>query len=169
MYNRYRLTSTVYDREDEAQKIIPEKRVFLSVEGNVTEKEYFDGLSKHRVKIGINAKVDVEVLRRGKKDTNSAPQQVIELLEEYVRLREQNEDDILQEVSEQFKEQFSLDFIKQFLDTPDKLPKKQKNLFATELKKIGYDINYRKYLKKYNNERDEFAVLLDRDMQTHLH
>lgn len=167
MYNRYRLTSTVYDREDEAQKIIPGKRVFLSVEGNVTEKEYFDGLSKNRVKIGINAKVDVEVLRRGKKDTNSAPQQVIELLEEYVRLREQNEDDILQEVSEQFKEQFSMDFIKQFLETPDKLPKKQRNLFATELKKIGYDINYRKYLKKYNNERDEFAVLIDRDMQTH--
>ncbi|MDE6761320.1 MAG: RloB family protein [Lachnospiraceae bacterium] len=167
MYNRYRLTSTVYDREDEAQKIIPEKRVFLSVEGNVTEKEYFDGLSKNRVKIGINAKVDVEVLRRGKKDTNSAPQQVIELLEEYVRLREQNEDDILQEISEQFREQFSMDFIKQFLETPDKLPKKQRNLFATELKKIGYDINYRKYLKKYNNERDEFAVLIDRDMQTH--
>ena len=167
MYNRYRLTSTIYDREDENQKIIPEKRVFLSVEGNVTEKEYFDGLSKNRMKIGINAKVDVEVLRRGKKDTNSAPQQVIELLEEYVRLREQNEDDILQEVSEQFKEQFSMDFIKQFLETPDKLPKKQRNLFATELKKIGYDINYRKYLKKYNNERDEFAVLIDRDMQTH--
>ena len=167
MHNHYRLTSTVYDREDETQKIIPEKRVFLSVEGNLTEKEYFDGLSKNRVKIGINAKVDVEVLRRGKKDTNSAPQQVIELLEEYIRLREQNEDDILQEVSEQFKEMFSLDFIKQFLEDPDKLPKKQRNLFATELKKIGYDINYRKYLKKYNNERDEFAVLIDRDMQTH--
>ena len=133
----------------------------------MTEKEYFDGLSKNRVKIGINAKVDVEVLRRGKKDTNSAPQQVIELLEEYVRLREQNEDDILQEVSEQFKERFSLDFIKQFLENPDKLPKKKRNLFAIELKKIGYDINYRKYLKKYNNERDEFAVLIDRDMQTH--
>ena len=133
----------------------------------MTEKEYFDDLSKNRVKIGINAKVDVEVLRRGKKDTNSASQQVIELLEEYIRLREQNEDDILQEVSEQFKEMFSLDFIKQFLEDPDKLPKKQKNLFATELKKIGYDINYRKYLKKYNDELDEFAVLIDRDMQTH--
>jgi hypothetical protein len=167
MYNRYRLTSMVYDREDDTQKIIPEKRVFLSVEGNVTEKEYFDGLSKNRVKIGINAKVDVEVLRRGKKDTNSAPQQVIELLEEYIRLREQNEDDILQEVSAQFKEQFSLDFIKQFLEDPDKLPKKQKNLFATELKKIGYDINYRRYLRKYNDKLDEFAVLIDRDMQTH--
>lgn len=167
MYNRYRLTSTVYDREDESQKIIPEKRVFLSVEGNVTEKEYFDGLSKNRVKLGINAKVDVEVLRRGKKDTNSTPQQVIELLEEYVRLREQNEDDILQEVSAQFKGQFSMDFIKQFLEDPYKLPKKQRNLFVTELKKIGYDINYRKYLRKYNDELDEFAVLIDRDILTH--
>ncbi len=62
----------------------------------------------------INAKVDVEVLRRGKKDTNSAPQQVIELLEEYIRLREQDEDDILQEISEQFKEKFSLEFVKQW-------------------------------------------------------
>ena len=41
--------------------------------------------------MGINAKIDVEVLRRGKKDTDSAPQQVLELLEEYIRLREQNE------------------------------------------------------------------------------
>ncbi len=168
MNNRYRLTSTVYDREDEARKILPEKRVFLSVEGNVTEKEYFDGLSKNRVKIGINAKVDVEVLRRGKKDTNSAPLQVIELLEEYIRLREQNEDDILQEISEQFKETFSLDFIKQYLENPDTLPRKKRNLFVSELKKIGYDINYRKYLKKYNDELDEFAVLIDTDMHTHL-
>lgn len=87
MINRYRLTSTVYEREDESQKILPEKRIFLSVEGNATEKEYFDGVSKYREKIGINAEVDVEVLRRGKKDTNSAPQQVIELLEEYIRLQ----------------------------------------------------------------------------------
>lgn len=32
--------------------------------------------------LDINAKVDVEVLRRGKRDTNSEPQKVIELLEE---------------------------------------------------------------------------------------
>ena len=43
MINRYRLTSTVYEREDESQKVLPEKRIFLSVEGNATEKEYFDG------------------------------------------------------------------------------------------------------------------------------
>ena len=39
MINRYRLTSTVYEREDESQKVLPEKRIFLSVEGNATEKE----------------------------------------------------------------------------------------------------------------------------------
>ena len=167
MINRYRLTSTVYDREDEKQKILPEKRIFLSVEGNATEKEYFDGVSKNREKIGINAKVDVEVLRRGKKDPSSAPQQVLELLEEYIRLREQNEDDILKEISEQFKEQYSLEFIKKYLENPSQIPKKQRNLFVTELKKIGYDINYRKYLRKYNKELDEFAVLIDRDTQTH--
>ena len=167
MHNRYRLMSTVYEREEETQKILPEKRIFLSVEGNTTEKEYFDGLSKNREKIGINAKVDVEVLRRGRKDTNSAPQQVIELLEEYIRLRAQNEDDILKEISEQFKEKYSPDFIKQYLEDPDKIPKKQRNVFVTELRKIGYDINYRKYLKKYNEELDEFAILIDRDMQTH--
>ena len=167
MINRYRLTSTVYDREDESQKVLPEKRIFLSVEGNATEKEYFDGVSKNRETIGINAKVDVEVLRRGKRDTNSAPQQVLELLEEYIRLREQKEDDILKEISEQFKEQYSVDFIKQYLQDPNQIPKKQRNLFVTELKKIGYDINYRKYLRKYNQELDEFAVLIDRDMQTH--
>lgn len=33
--------------------------------------------------------------------------------------------------------------------------------------KIGYDINYRKYLQKYDNELDEFAILIDRDIQTH--
>lgn len=167
MINRYRLTSTVYEREDEAQKIFPEKRIFLSVEGNATEKEYFVGVSKNREKMGINAEVDVEVLRRGKKDTNSAPQQVIELLEEYIRLREQNEDDILEEISEHFKEQYDVEFIKKYLEDSNQIPKKQRNLFITELKKIGYDINYRKYLRKYNKELDEFAVLIDRDMQTH--
>lgn len=167
MRNRYRLMSTVYEREEEVQKILPEKRIFLSVEGNTTEKEYFDGISKNREKIGINAKIDVEVLRRGKSDTNSAPQQVIELLEEYIRLREQNEDDMLKEISNQFKEQYSVDFIKQYLENPDIIPKKQRNMFVTELKKIGYDINYRKYLKNYNDELDEFAVLVDRDAQTH--
>lgn len=94
----------------------------------------------------------LKILRRGKKDTNSAPQQVIELLEEYIRLREQNEDDILEEISEHFKEQYDVEFIKKYLEDSNQIPKKQRNLFITELKKIGYDINYRKYLRKYNKD-----------------
>lgn len=91
MHNQFRVMSTAYEREDDDERVFVEKRIFLSVEGNETEKEYFDGVSKNRVKIGINGKIDVEVLGRGRKDTNSAPQQVVELLEEYIRLRELSE------------------------------------------------------------------------------
>lgn len=53
----------------------------------------------------------------------------------------------MEEISEQFKEQYSIEFIKQYLQDPNEIPKKQRNSFITELKKIGYDINYRKYLR----------------------
>lgn len=88
MTNKYRLSSTVYNRETEKEKIDLQKIIFLSVEGNVTEIEYFRGISAFRDILGMDARVDVEVLRRRSSDTNSAPQQVIELLEEYIRLRE---------------------------------------------------------------------------------
>ena len=50
-------------------------------------------LSKYREELGINALVNVEVLERRSSDTNSAPSQVIELLEEYLRLRRLDGDD----------------------------------------------------------------------------
>ena len=70
MINRYRLTSTVYEREDESQKVLPEKRIFLSVEGNATEKEYFDGVSKYREKIGIEETKEVLTTYLHRKDRN---------------------------------------------------------------------------------------------------
>ena len=63
MNNKYRLSSTVYAREKEEEKVDLEKIIFLSVEGNVTEKEYFDGISSNRIQLGFNSKIDVEVLR----------------------------------------------------------------------------------------------------------
>lgn len=167
MKNHYRLMSNRYEREEEEQKIFPEKVIFLSVEGNLTEKEYFEGLSKFREKLGIHAKVNVEVLRRGKKDTNSAPRQVIELLEEYIRLREQKEEEIFEELPDSFKEKYSVDYIKEYLNHSNKLLDKRCDDFERELKKIGYDISYRKYLRKYNSDLDKFAVLIDRDERTH--
>lgn len=167
MNNKYRLSASVYERETEDKKVEPPKIYFLSVEGNITEKEYFAGISANRKRLGINGKVDVEVLRRSRKDTNSAPQQVVELLEEYIRLRELGEENLIEEIPMDFIEKYGLEFIQTYLNNPDKIPRKQRNSFVTELMKIGYDINYRKYLQRYNNDMDEFAILIDRDMQTH--
>lgn len=167
MINKFRLSASVYEREDEDEKEDLQKIIFLSVEGNETEKEYFDGISKYRISLGITSKVDVEVLKRRRKDTNSAPQQVVELLEEYIRLRETGEENLLKEIPREFVEKYGLEFIKNYLEEPNNIPKKKRNAFNTELLKIGYDVSYRKYLGKYNNELDEFAILIDRDLHTH--
>lgn len=167
MKNKYRLSSNAFEREAEEEKIKPQKIFFLSVEGNATEKEYFEGVSANRRSLGINAVVDVQVLHRRRNDTNSAPQQVIELLEEYIRLRECGEESLIEDIPESFVERYGVDFIKRFLDDEDGITKRQRNEFITDLLKIGYDINYRKFLHKYNTDLDEFAILIDRDIQTH--
>ncbi len=167
MKNRYRLRSTVFEREEEKDKIKPKKIFFLSVEGNVTEKEYFNGVSAHRVHLGINAIVNVEVLNRSSKDTGSAPSQVIELLEEYVMLRESGKESLLKDIPVEFVERYGIEFIQDFLDDKKTISKKEKNAFVTDLLKIGYDIKYRQYLHDYRRDLDEFGILIDRDMQTH--
>lgn len=167
MKNKYRLSSTVYEREEEEDKIEPQKIFFLSVEGNTTEKEYFEGVSAHRTHLGINAKVDVEVLKRSSKDTRSAPSQVIELLEEYLRLRENGSESLVKDIPVEFVNKYGIEFIQDFLDGKDVISKRSRNAFVTDLMKIGYDINYRKYLQNYRSDLDEFGILIDRDVQTH--
>lgn len=167
MKNKYRLSSNAFERETEQDKIEPQKIFFLSVEGNETEKEYFEGISANRHHLGINAVVDVEVLNRRRKDTNSAPWQVIELLEEYLRLRESGNETLIQDIPGEFIQKYGEAFIQNFLDNGQDITKRQRNEFVTDLFKIGYDINYRKYLQKYNSDLDEFGILIDRDMQTH--
>ena len=55
MKNRFRLARTDYARETEEQKIEPQKIFYLSVEGNVTEQQYFAGISKYREQLGMFA------------------------------------------------------------------------------------------------------------------
>lgn len=167
MKNRYRLSSNAFERENEEEKVNPKKIFFLSVEGNDTEKEYFEGLSANRRQLGINAIVDVHVLNRRRKDTNIAPQQVVELLEEYLRLRKNGNESLINDIPKSFVQNYGEDFIESFLNNDSKISKQDKNKFVTELLKIGYDINYRKYLQKYDNVLDEFCILIDRDEQTH--
>lgn len=167
MVNKFRLSANVYERENDDEKENIQKIIFLSVEGNNTEKEYFEGISKYRTHLGITSRVDVEVLKRRKRDTNSAPQQVVELLEEYLRLREIGDEDLVKEIPKEFVERYGLDFIRNYLENPDNIPKRERNEFNTDLQKIGYNASYRKYLRKYNHDLDEFAILIDRDVQTH--
>lgn len=167
MTNRYRLSSNAFERESDEEKIEPQKVFFLAVEGNVTEKEYFEGISANRKTLGINAIVDVEVLNRGRKDTNSAPQYVIELLEEYLHLRENGKESLLNDIPNEFVDKYGIEFIRKFLEASESLSKRERNEFVTDLLKIGYDINYRKYLDKYHNDLDEFGILIDRDVHTH--
>ena len=55
MKNKYRLSSNAFEREEETDTVEPQKVFFLSVEGNATEKEYFEAISVNRKALGINA------------------------------------------------------------------------------------------------------------------
>lgn len=164
--NEYRLSSNSFERETDAEKIPPQKIYFIAMEGNVTEKEYFEGLSFYRSALGINAKVDVLVLNRSRQDNNSAPSKVIELLEEYLMLRESHEEYDL-DIPKEFSTKYGDDFIRTYLEAPESLSRKDIQAFLNDLNSLGYDINYRQYLKKYDGDTDEFCILIDRDMHSH--
>lgn len=68
--------------------------VFLSVEGEVTERRYFEFVRESRETLGIKSVVEIHVLRRG--DSSSSPEKVVELLENYLEVR--NNNDFLAEV-----------------------------------------------------------------------
>lgn len=165
MVNPYRLHSSHFEREAEDNKIAPMKVYVLSVEGDRTEKEYFEGVSRNRSALGINMRVDVEVLRRN--DTNSAPQYVLELLEEYLRLRKTNSGDMMADIPQELFDSYGEEFIRTYLDTPNKLSSEQRKTFAAELESVGYDLRYRRYLQRYDSEYDEFGILIDRDKGVH--
>lgn len=166
MVNKYRLSSKSYDRETPNEQITPRKIYFISVEGVATEVEYLQGLSDYRTELGINALVNIEVLRRKTKDGYSAPEQVIELLEEYLSLREAG-NNIFPDIPDEIKNNFSPDFIQLYIETPESISPKERNRFELALRKIGYDLAYRKYLSKYTSNFDEFCILIDRDAGSH--
>ena len=92
MVNKFRLTSNAFEREKEEERINPTKTIFLSLEGTDTEKEYIYGLRKNKIQLGFNTNIQIETLNRQKRDGCTAPEQVIELLEEYLLLRNESID-----------------------------------------------------------------------------
>ena len=157
--SKYRLHSSAFERAEEKHQVDAKRAVFLSVEGDHTERNYFEHLSKC-----ANVVVHIEVLRRKRGSGYSDPQHVIELLKEYIEIREGEV--IPEELPEDFSTSFSKEEIKLFLDQSDELPKKKLEEMKREFLKFGIDLEYRKYLREFNNEGDYFAVVFDRDKKS---
>ena len=166
MEKSFRLSSDgMFSRPEEIFPEKPLRIIFLSVEGNVTEQNYFSWLEKYREKLGIKTGVHVHPLRRGKRDNFSAPAQVLELLEEYIEIRES---DILPDrMRKVIPTKYTDDFVQQYMKDPDSVDKDKKEQFEMLLKQVGIDLEYQFFVKEYQGQDDLFGVVIDRDYNTH--
>lgn len=141
--------------------------VFLSVEGEVTERRYFEFVRESRETLGIKSVVEIHVLRRG--DSSSSPEKVVELLENYLEVR--NNNDFLAEVDKLELKHYDKEFIHKYLEAPDTIDVKEKRQFEGFLKEEQLDLTYRLFLNKFkgsdNGENDVFGIVIDRDAGNH--
>lgn len=137
--SRFRLRSSAFNRMDETEKINPKRMVVLSVEGDETERTYFQNLNEHL----DTALIQIEVLRHRQGEL------------------------IPEELPKSFTEKYSKEFIQIYLYGNDKLTEEDRRQFRGDLLKIGIDIEYRRYLQKFSQDTDYFAVVLDRDCGSH--
>lgn len=141
--------------------------VFLSVEGEVTERRYFEFVRESRETLGIKSVVEIHVLRRG--DSSSSPEKVVELLENYLEVR--NNNNFLAEVDKLELKHYDKEFIHKYLEAPDTIDVKEKRQFEGFLKEEQLDLTYLLFLNKFkgsdNGENDVFGIVIDRDAGNH--
>lgn len=159
----YRLgSSSLFVRTNE-ESVEPKRVVFLSVEGTKTEVQYLHFIEQYREQLGINAIVHIEVLRRY--DTKSDPENVLELLEEYIEFRENK---MFEKIIDSLRlKNYSTEFIKSYLENPFDLTKKERNKFKAALKEERLDLLYLDFLRKYQGKDDKFGIVIDRDCGSH--
>ena len=160
MVNKFRLTSNAFEREKEEERINPTKTIFLSLEGTDTEKEYIYGLKKNKIQLGFNTNIQIETLNRQKRDGCTAPEQVIELLEEYLLLRNESIDSQIKDILDN---DYTEDTINDYIYNPNNLSHDLIEEINAKLSNIGYDLNYKKYLKNMSDSNDLFGIVIDRD------
>ena len=147
MGNSFRLrANTMFNRIDEEQKEEPLKIVFLSVEGNKTEKQYFQYVEKYREKLGIKREVHIHTLQRAKNDNLSAPENVLELLEEYLDIR--NDCNLPQRLKAVIPEEYSVEFIESYLKGEHKRRDIKTKEFEAVLQEAGIDLTYQYFLNE---------------------
>ena len=162
----HRLRKPMFIRPDEEIKQQPRRVVFLSVEGNVTERDYFNLIHKYRESLGIKSVVHVEVLSRS--DTRSDLNSVYDLLNDYLQLHANgiSASDIYSALDEAGKD-YSLEEIEVYL--AGKLDGKGKKEIENAIRLVGIDLSYQIYLANYSgsDNNDVFAIVIDRDADSH--
>lgn len=157
----------MFERTEELHQIPPKRVIVLSVEGNVTEKDYFEWVQKYRASLGIQALVYIEVLSRDRADTKSAPKYVLELMEEYFNIRAFDEtQDLPEEMQSALGEgQFDSGFLKQYYDHPETIDQSRKSEFEQKMMLVGIDISYHQHLRRCQGSDgdDVFGIVIDRD------
>lgn len=160
--SKHRLRSSAFERQDEVIKVDASRLFFLSVEGDETERNYFEHLSEHL----DNSLVKIEVLRHRRGDGYSDPNYVIELLTEYLNIRDGEliPDDLLQKLVDKYTK----DVLDAYLSNSDTITKITRKSIEDDLLLLGIDMNYRRYLQNMKTHSDDvFAVILDRDCGNH--
>lgn len=165
-----RLKTPMNTRPDADQNSEPLRIVFLSVEGNVTEKNYFDYVNKFRRRLGIHSLVKIETLNR--KDTRSDIESVYSLIDDCLELKSKgilSSDlyEILKNIRNK-KDIYSEEYLTKYLNGD--LSDDETQNITRLLNSAGIDINYNKYISEMNGKDgdDIFAVVLDRDRGCHL-
>ena len=155
MANAFRLKSTtMFSRMDDDINEQPLRIVFLSVEGNKTERQYFEYVEKYRGKLGIKAAVHIHTLQRAKRDNLSAPENVLELLEEYLVIRKN--DGLPERLRSVIPQRYSEEFINCYLRSELNPQDDEVKEFESILAEVGYDVVYNNYLKEFKGKNDVF-------------
>lgn len=159
----YRLGSRSLFVRPHEESVEPRRVVFLSTEGTKTEVQYFNFIEKYRERLEIDAIVHIEVLRRY--DTNSDPENVLELLEEYIQFRE---NEMFEKIIDSLRlKNYSTEFIRSYLENPSSLSQKDCNKFRAVLQEDQLDLLYLNFLSKYQGTDDSFGIVIDRDCGCH--
>jgi len=167
--NSYRLSSDALERHGDGQSL-PKRIIFLSVEGDRTEIDYF---SHYRAVLfetrGRDYPVDVHVLTHFR-DGGSSPIHCLRLLEECEKLRQAKESIPFPDVVDQLEGEYARTDLEALCQDPYCKGPEIAEKFLGELLEFGIDYNYREYLLNINNgnsENDTFAIVIDRDAHNH--
>jgi len=163
MHNQFRLSGNPMERRIGTKS--PLKIFWLSVEGAVTEKQYFSGLSSCRRQLGINAVIDVETLERKRKMGDSTPEDVRELMDEFLATRSSSLEALLTAADPHFLSEYSVEELTQYFEGT--LVKAKRKKMQRDLERLGINLKYLKYLRERSSEDDEFCLIIDRDQHSH--